>query len=115
MPLDLTGIHTLFCSDLLPDGPSMHAELNAARDAILGPADLRTKEAVAYERAPFVKEVTQDGRCYSIANTVERPRGTDAPAAALKIFEGEPTEMHRHQAKLLQVGYESCASCRLRY
>lgn len=90
-------------SDILPDAPSMHAELNAAHDEILGPAEHRTETDVAYERAPFVKEVTQNGRCYSIANTVERLRGTDAPAAALKIFDGQPSAMHHHSSRLLRV------------
>ena len=81
----------------------MQEDLGVARDNILGPAELRTAKSTAYERAPFVREVMQDGRCFSIADTVERPRGTDAPAAASKIFDDQPTEMHNHQAHLLRV------------
>ncbi|KAI0693169.1 hypothetical protein BC835DRAFT_1416096 [Cytidiella melzeri] len=88
--------------NILADAAEMHAELNAAREPILGDPNLRTSTQVAYERADWPKEVSQDGRCYSIGQTVERPRNSDAPPAASKIFDGQPSEMHHHQAQLLR-------------
>ncbi|KAI0681607.1 hypothetical protein BC835DRAFT_1311829, partial [Cytidiella melzeri] len=87
---------------LLDNVEEMHKELNEARVPILGDEALRTVDEVAYETATWVKEVKLNGRCYSIGQTVERPRNSDAPAAASKIFNAEPSDMHRHQSRLLQ-------------
>lgn len=70
----------------------------------MGTREKRNPNCLPFEEDPVhAKPVRPNQRCYSLALTVEHPRGTGAPAASGKVMAGGLDEHQRGRKDLIQV------------
>ncbi len=89
--------------------------MKAARDAVLGPRELRTREkpilvdgvykdGTHWERHKQAIHVSTSERCYTLVNSYQSPRNLIGPAVGAKIgMDEEPTWHLRLREQVIKV------------
>ncbi len=70
---------------------------------MLGPKEERTAESVKFERSSHAQRARGNDRGYGIGELVQLSRKVDAPAAAVKVYEGQLDEEQETQKEFLTV------------
>ena len=70
---------------------------------MLGLKEERTAESVRFERSTHAQRARGNDRGYGIGELVQLSRKVEAPAAAVKVYEGQLDEDQEIQKELLTV------------
>lgn len=70
---------------------------------IMGSREDRDPDILPFENNVRAKSVRPNQRCYSLALTVEQPRGTGAPVASGKVRDGGLDEHQKGRKELIRV------------
>ena len=85
------------------DMQKMDAELDIARDIVMGPREDRTPSQILYETHPRAKPIEKGMRCYGLGMQLQPFCSIGAPAAALRVEGGELDEFQQKQRTFLKV------------
>ena len=70
---------------------------------MFGPREERTREKVRFEHDPRAWPVNKSGRSYGMGHNVQHVRKVEAPAASVKVYDGELDEHQLRQQEFLAV------------